>query len=62
MEKENNMWNKICNWYNTNDMQITWFIIGSFLTWLFVDISFGNFLGALFDLIIVVVNYVYRPR
>jgi hypothetical protein len=56
------MWNKICNWYNDNDMQITWFIIGSFLTWLIVDISFGNLLGALFDLIIVAVNYVYRPQ
>ena len=56
------MWNKICNWYHTNEIQVTWFIIGNFLAWLVVDLGNQNYIGALLDLIIVVVNYIYRPQ
>ena len=56
------MWNNICQWYSDNEMQLTWFFIGVFATWFVVDIGDQNYLSALVNLIIVAVNYIYRPR
>ena len=56
------MWNKIRTWFVDNEMQLTWFFIGVFSTWMVVDFGRENYLGALFDAIIVVINYIYRPR
>ena len=55
------MWDKIRQWGRDNDYQITWFIIGSFATWFFVDFSNHNFLGAAIDLFVVAVNWAFRP-
>jgi hypothetical protein len=56
------MLSKIRNWFLAHEMQCTWFIIGTFATWFIVDIERQNYIGALIDLIIVVINYIYRPR
>ena len=56
------MLSKISTWYSDNEMQLTWFFIGVFSTWAVVDVGNQNYLGALFDAIIVIVNYIYRPR
>lgn len=56
------MWNTIRTWFADNEMQLTWVFIGVFSTWAVVDFERANYLGALFDLIIVTVNYIYRPR
>jgi hypothetical protein len=56
------MFDKIRAWFTMYEMEITWFVIGTFLTWLIVDIGRGNYTGALVDAIIVAVNYIYRPK
>jgi hypothetical protein len=56
------MWNNIRRWFKDNEMQLTWFFIGTFLAWSVDDFSNQNYISALFDLIIVAVNYTYRPR
>jgi hypothetical protein len=56
------MWNKIRQWFADNEMQLTWFFIGNFAAWFIVDIGTQSYWNALFDAIIVAVNYVYRPR
>ena len=56
------MWNKIRIWLYENDRQLTWFIIGLFAMCFIVDIGKQNYIGALMDAIIVVINYIYRPR
>lgn len=56
------MWTNIRQWFSKNELPLTWFIIGVFSTWAVVDFERANYLGALFDLIIVAVNYIYRPR
>lgn len=56
------MLNKIRNWCVAHEMQLTWFIIGTFVTWFLVDLERQNYVGALVDAIIVVINYIYRPR
>jgi len=56
------MWNNIRRWFASNEMQLTWFIIGVFSTWFIVDMGNQNYTGALWDAVIVAVNYIYRPR
>jgi len=56
------MWNKIRLWFDSNEMQLTWFFIGVFGTYFVVDMGNQNYTGALLDAVIVVVNYIYRPR
>ena len=56
------MWTNIRRWFSDNELPLTWFFIGVFATWFVVDIERQNYLGALFDAIIVAVNYAYRPR
>lgn len=56
------MFTKIRNWFLAHEMQVTWFIIGTFATWFLVDLGRQNYVGALVDAIIVIVNYIYRPR
>ena len=56
------MWNKIRTWFVDNEMQLTWFFIGVFSIWMVVDLGSQNYLGALFDAVIVIINYIYRPR
>lgn len=56
------MYTKIRNWFWDNEVQLTWFFIGLFVMCFVVDVGNQNYLGALLDLIIVTVNYIYRPR
>ena len=56
------MLSKIRNWYVGNEMQLTWFFIGVFLSIFVADVEAGNYFGALLDAVIVVINYIYRPR
>jgi hypothetical protein len=57
------MWTTtIRNWFKDNEMQLTWFFIGVFGTYFVVDMGNQNYVGALLDAVIVVVNYITRPR
>ena len=56
------MWNKLVAWFRYNELPLTWFIIGTFATWFIVDLERQNYVGAAVDVIIVVINYIYRPR
>lgn len=51
------MLNKIYQWLVEHDFQIGWFFIGYFTSEFFQDLARGNLLGAVFDLILVVLNY-----
>ncbi len=51
------MWNKIYNWLVAHDFQISWFFIGYFTSEFFQDFARGNWLGAVLDLFIIVLNY-----
>ena len=56
------MLSKIKSWFSDNEMQLTWFSIGVFTMWFTVDIGHQNYLGALFDVLIIATNYIFRPR
>lgn len=52
------MLNKIYQWLVAHDFQISWFFIGYFVSEFFQDAARGNWLGAVLDVVIVVLNYV----
>jgi hypothetical protein len=56
------MWANIIRWHRRNELQLTWFFIGLFAMCFIVDIGKQNYFGASLDLIIVAINYIYRPR
>jgi|694.fasta_scaffold17000_5 hypothetical protein len=56
------MWTTIHRWFRTNEQPLTWFIIGVFAMCFIMDIGKQNYFGALLDLIIIAINYTYRPR
>jgi hypothetical protein len=56
------MWYNIRRWFSDNEMQLTWFLIGLFVMCFFVDMGKQNYPGALIDAVIVVINYILRPR
>ena len=56
------MWENIRRWFKLNELPLTWFIIGVFAMCFVVDIGKQNYIGALLDAVIVVINYIYRPR
>lgn len=56
------MWYNIRRWFANNELQLTWFIIGLFAMCFVVDIGKQNYTGALLDVIIIAINYIYRPR
>ena len=56
------MWTKIRQWLYENDRQLTWFFIGLFTMCFVADIGRQNYFGAMLDAIIVVINYILRPR
>lgn len=56
------MLDKILLWFKFYEMEITWFVIGTFATYFIVDLGRSNYWGALVDAIIVVINYIYRPK
>lgn len=55
------MLNKIRQWGRENDYQITWFIIGSFVSWFLVDLGRGDYVSAAIDAFVVAVNVAFRP-
>ena len=56
------MWNKIRQWLADNDVQITWFFIGFFMSCFFTDFGQHDFLNATIDLALVVINYIFRKQ
>ncbi len=56
------MLDKILTWFRLYEMEVTWFVIGTFATYFIVDLGRGNYTSALVDAIIVVINYIYRPK
>lgn len=56
------MFSKIRQWGRENEMQITWFIIGSFAVWFIVDLERHNLVGMAIDAFVVAVNYAFRPQ
>jgi|FreactcultuFSWF8_1027224.scaffolds.fasta_scaffold08062_2 hypothetical protein len=56
------MWQKIKQWYQTNDQIITWYFIGFFTACFFTDFGRHDFLNATIDLALIIINYIYRTR
>lgn len=56
------MWNNIRAWFRDNDLQLTWFFIGLFTAQFFQDVGRGEWTYAILDLLLIVLNYVLRPR
>jgi hypothetical protein len=51
------MLDKIYQWLVAHDFQISWFFIGYFVSEFFQDFARGNWVGAVLDVVIVVLNY-----
>lgn len=48
---------KFASWWNRNDSNITWFLIG-WITWGFTDaLARGNYAFAVLDAVLIVANY-----
>jgi hypothetical protein len=56
------MLSKFLAWFKDNEMQLTWGFIGFFAACFVQDIGKQDYVNALIDLVLVVINYVYRPR
>ena len=54
--------NPILLWYTRNYTQITWFIIGWMSMCKLVDFSKGDWPGVIFDIILIVINYLFVKR
>jgi hypothetical protein len=50
------MWNKFVEWHRKYDIQVRWFFIGVFTVLLIRDVSAGNALGAVIDIVIICLN------
>ena len=50
------MWNKFLEWHRKYDTQVRWFFIGVFTVLLIRDVSAGNALGAVIDIVIIGFN------
>jgi hypothetical protein len=51
------MLNKIYQWLVKYDFEISWFFIGFFVAEFFQDFGRGNWVGVIFDIVIIVLNY-----
>lgn len=49
--------NEFLNWFNRNNLQIVWFLVGFFVCQAFVEFSIGNWNGALLALAFAGANY-----
>ena len=58
----NNMFDNFRRWYLRNYESITWFLIGFVTLNLFNNIGRGNWMLALFDVIIIAANYAFVSR
>ena len=56
------MLNNIRYWFIKYDVEISWFMIGWFLSEFFHDVAKGAWGYALFDLAILIINYALRTR
>lgn len=52
--------NKLRQWHNDHENEITWFLIGSFIAFGFNDFGKGDFLWATVDFALAYVNYIFR--
>lgn len=53
---------KIADWLHDNDKEITWFLLGTSVMTLFIDMGKNNYYGALFDVAIIGCLYFFRNR
>ena len=53
---------KIADWLYDNDKEITWFLLGTSVMTLFIDLGKHNYYGALFDLVVIGLLYFFRNR
>ena len=51
--------NRFMSWYMSNYTQITWFIIGWVAMCTLVDFGKGDWSSVAFDLLLLVVNYLF---
>jgi uncharacterized protein (DUF486 family) len=54
--------NKFRQWYLSNQIQITWFLIGFLVYAGLVDFGRGNYFGAFLSWGIAVINYIFVKR
>lgn len=50
------------NWYLTNQIEITWFLIGFLIMSALVDFGRGNFIGMTISLAIAYINYLFVKK
>lgn len=50
------MWNKFLEWHRKYDIQVRWFFVGVFTVLLIRDLSRGDWLSALVDIILIYLN------
>lgn len=49
--------NKFIEWFNCNNLQIVWFLVGFFISQAFTEFAVGNWNGALLALAFAGANY-----
>ncbi len=54
--------NKFLDWFNEHYTEIVWFLIGWLVQAAMIQLSRGDYLGALFDLALVCLNYALYSR
>ena len=52
--------NKFRRWWTTNDVEISWFIIGSLITFGITDLAQGFWTSAAFSFFFAWLNYAFR--
>ena len=50
------MWNKFLQWHRKYDVEVRWFFVGVFTVLLIRDLSRGDWLSALVDIILIYLN------
>ena len=54
------MLNKIRSWHSDNYLEITWFLIGTFIAFGFSDIANSNWGWAIIDFGLAYINFAFR--
>jgi hypothetical protein len=55
------MLSKFKKWYTQNDVEITWFIMGTLVVFILNDFANGFYISGLITLLVAYINYTLRP-
>lgn len=56
------MWNKLVAWHDAHYVQISWFLIGSFVAFGINDINQHDYLFATVDFSLAIANYIFQDK